>query len=134
MLAVCQMATIPLSLLSKFPQIYENQRARSTGQLSAVAVFSQVAGCLARLFTTATEVGDPIVFVGFLLALLLNLVLGAQMYAFWEKEGDDKILSRLPPREKGHLEGIVVPPLSPLPSQIQGQPPQGAKRWARKVD
>jgi len=89
------MATIPLSLLSKFPQIYENQRARSTGQLSAVAVFSQIAGCLARLFTTATEVGDPIVFAGFLLALLLNLIVGAQMYAFWGREGDDRVLGRL---------------------------------------
>ena len=134
MLALLQMATIPLSLLSKFPQIYENHRAHSTGQLSAVAVFSQVAGCLARLFTTATEVGDPIVFAGFLLALLLNLVLGAQMYAFWGAEGDDKVLGRVPPREKGSLQGIVVPPLSPLPSHAQSQPPQGGKRWARKVD
>ena len=132
------MATIPLSLLSKFPQIYENQRARSTGQLSAVAVFSQIAGCLARLFTTATEVGDPIVFAGFLLALLLNLIVGAQMYAFWGREGDDRVLDRLPSKEKGPLEGIVIPPLSPLPSQPQSQtqlqPPQGGKRWARKVD
>lgn len=134
MLAFFQMATIPLSLLSKFPQIYENQKARSTGQLSAVAVFSQVAGCLARLFTTATEVGDPIVFSGFLLALLLNLVLGAQMYAFWGTDGDDKVLGRVPLREKGPMEGIVVPPLSPLPGQTQIQPPQGGKRWARKVD
>lgn len=134
MLAVCQMATIPLSLLSKIPQIYDNQRARSTGQLSAVAVFSQVAGCLARLFTTATEIGDPIVFAGFLLALLLNLVVGAQMYAFWGREGDDKVLGRLPAKEKGSLEGIVVPPLSPVPTHMQSQPAQGGKRWARKVD
>jgi mannose-P-dolichol utilization defect protein 1 len=133
-LALLQLATIPLSLLSKFPQIYETHRARSTGQLSAVAVFSQIAGCLARLFTTATEVGDRIVFAGFLLALILNLVLGAQMYAFWGREVDDKVLGRYTVREKGQLEGIVVPPQSPLPSQAQSQPPQGGRRWARKVD
>ncbi|KAF8585070.1 mannose-P-dolichol utilization defect 1 protein [Ramaria rubella] len=133
-LSLLQVATIPLSLLSKFPQIYEIQRARSTGQLSSIAIFSQVAGCLARLFTTATEVGDPIVFAGFLLALLLNLVLGAQMYAFWGREGDEKVLGRLPSKEKESLERIIVPPLSPLPSQSQSQPSQGGRRWARKVD
>jgi len=138
-LALLQMATIPLSLLSKFPQIYENQRAKSTGQLSAVAVISQVAGCLARLFTTATEVGDSIVFAGFLLALLLNIVVGLQMIVFWGNDGEDKHTGRGPIiREKTSLESIVVPPLSPLPSQPQPhitlQPPPGGKRWARKLD
>lgn len=133
-LALLQLATIPLSLLSKFPQIYENHRARSTGQLSAIAVFSQVAGCLARLFTTATEVGDRIVLAGFLLALILNLVLGAQMYIYWGREVDDKVLGRFPIKEKGQLEGIVVPPQSPLLSQAHSQPLQGGRRWARKVD
>jgi len=133
-LAFLQFATIPLSLLSKFPQMYENHRARSTGQLSAIAVFSQVAGCLARVFTTATEVGDRIVLAGFLLALILNLVLGVQMYLYWGRDVDDKTLGRYPVNEKGQLEGIVVPPQSPLVPQAQSQPLQGGRRWARKVD
>jgi len=134
MLAMLQMATIPLSLLSKFPQIYENQRAKSTGQLSAFAVISQVAGCLARLFTTATEVGDSIVFAGFLLALILNLIVGTQMVMFWNKEPEDRFPGKMPLREKSPLEGIVVPPQSPLPSQTQSTLPPGGKRWARKLD
>ena len=134
LLALLQMATIPLSLLSKFPQIYENQRAKSTGQLSSVAVISQVAGCLARLFTTATEVGDPIVFAGFLLALILNVIVGVQMIAFWGNDAEERRGGHL--REKTPLESIVVPPQSPLPTQpqITLQPPPGGKRWARKLD
>ncbi|PFH45543.1 hypothetical protein AMATHDRAFT_131900, partial [Amanita thiersii Skay4041] len=84
-LALLQMGTLPLSLFSKLPQIRQNARAHSTGQLSAFAIISQIAGCLARLFTTATEVNDWIVAAGFALALLLNLVLGFQMYIYWPK-------------------------------------------------
>ncbi|PPQ73753.1 hypothetical protein CVT24_006944 [Panaeolus cyanescens] len=82
-LAVLQMTTLPLSLFSKLPQIQQNARSQSTGQLSAFAVISQIAGCLARLFTTAQEVGDNIVAAGFAFALVLNLVLGAQLWMYW---------------------------------------------------
>lgn len=82
-LALVQFATLPLSLFSKVPQIVQNSQAGSTGQLSAVAVLAQVLGCVARLFTTATEVKDPLVLSGFALALVLNVVLGAQMWMYW---------------------------------------------------
>ncbi|PPQ93177.1 hypothetical protein CVT25_002837 [Psilocybe cyanescens] len=82
-LSLLQLTTLPLSLFSKLPQIRQNYRAQSTGQLSAVAVLAQIAGCLARLFTTATEVGDTLVSAGFALALVLNIVLGAQMWMYW---------------------------------------------------
>ncbi|KAF6740890.1 hypothetical protein DFP72DRAFT_1129236 [Ephemerocybe angulata] len=89
-LAQLQLATLPLSLTSKFPQIRQNARAQSTGQLSTFAVVSQVLGCLARVFTTAQEVGDPLVQAGFLLALALNAVLAAQMYMYWGKHEEKK--------------------------------------------
>ena len=133
-LALLQVATLPLSLFSKVPQIRQNARAGSTGQLSAIAVVSQVAGCLARLFTTATEVGDNIVAAGFALALLLNIVLGAQMWMYWGKEekeeaslGKAKLASV---SEKDRQFNVVVPPQSPLP---RSSTPTGRK-WARKVD
>ena len=47
-----------LSVFFKFPQIRQNARAQSTGQLSSIAVIAQIAGCLARLFTTTTDVDD----------------------------------------------------------------------------
>jgi len=132
-LALCQIATLPLSLFSKVPQIRQNARAGSTGQLSAFAVVSQIAGCLARLFTTATEVGDNLVAAGFALALLLNIVLGAQMWMYWGKEdkeemslGKTKLTSVT---EKERQFDVVIPPQSPLPRSSTP-----TRKWARKVD
>jgi len=141
-LSLLQMATLPLSLFSKLPQIMQNARAHSTGQLSAFAVVSQIAGCLARLFTTATEVGDLIVTAGFALALLLNLVLGAQMWLYWGKEEKEDVTSSqigaVSEKEKegwaserqGRVD--VVTPKSPVPRHITASP--SGRKWARKVD
>ncbi|KAH8823489.1 hypothetical protein DL96DRAFT_1670907 [Flagelloscypha sp. PMI_526] len=85
-LALLQASTLPLSILSKFPQIRQNARTSSTGQLSVFAVASQVVGCLARLFTTAMEVGDRLVAASYAIALLLNVVLGVQIWLYWGKE------------------------------------------------
>jgi mannose-P-dolichol utilization defect protein 1 len=124
-----QILTVPLSVLSKLPQISQNYRAQSTGQLSAFAVLSQIAGCLARVFTTSTEVGDFIVLVGFLVALGLNLVLGAQMWLYWDKQQEDISLveqnsSVLPQQNKDDF-------ISPGTLSHQSSLP---RRWARKVD
>lgn len=94
-LALLQLSTLPLSLFSKLPQIRQNHRAQSTGQLSVFAIASQIAGCLARLFTTAQEVGDPLVASAFGLALILNLVLGVQLYQFWGQDDRDTREARL---------------------------------------
>ncbi|KAJ3575347.1 hypothetical protein NP233_g1156 [Leucocoprinus birnbaumii] len=97
-LALVQFVTLPLSLFSKLPQIAQNARAGSTGQLSAVAVLAQVLGCVARLFTTATEVKDTLVLSGFALALALNLILGSQMWMYWGKAAKSK--GAAPTKEK----------------------------------
>jgi mannose-P-dolichol utilization defect protein 1 len=51
-LALLQITTLAFSEL---PQIRQNFHSKSTGQLSTFAVVSQIAGCIARLLTTATE-------------------------------------------------------------------------------
>lgn len=138
-LSLLQVSTLPLSLFSKLPQIQQNYRSRSTGQLSAFAVISQIAGCLARLFTTATEVGDTLVAAGFALALALNLVLGAQLWMYW---GKDEI--NLGTQKKMEKE-ISSPAYEPAPWQQPvaatrvatpppGSPSLGGRKWARKVD
>ncbi|KAG6328498.1 hypothetical protein ID866_10592 [Astraeus odoratus] len=141
-LALLQLGTLPLSLFSKLPQIRQNARARSTGQLSAFAVISQIAGCLARLFTTATEVGDTIVTAGFALALVLNVVLGLQMWMFWGKDEKDahtkvplgtiseKEKENWAPERQGRVD-VVVTPKSPVPRHTAS--PSGRK-WSRKID
>ncbi|KAJ6594449.1 hypothetical protein B0H19DRAFT_1095539 [Mycena capillaripes] len=145
LLALAQLTTLPLSLFSKLPQIRQNYRAQSTGQLSAFAVISQVAGCSARLFTTAMEVNDSIVLAGFALALVLNLVLGAQLWMYWGRDdvrdasatGAEKVKARASPAPTT----ATVPAYKPEPAAWQRtatpppqSPGQGGRKWARKVD
>ena len=146
-LAFLQITTLPLSLFSKIPQIRQNFRSKSTGQLSAFAVISQIAGCLARLFTTATEVGDSLVAAGFALALLLNIILGVQLWAYWGK-GEDINLGdgyKLEEKANSHQasqwrEPIEAPSTTSATTtrQLSTPPPQISspvgRKWARKVD
>ncbi|KAG6849143.1 hypothetical protein H0H93_010932 [Arthromyces matolae] len=152
-LSALQIATLPLSLFSKLPQIRQNARARSTGQLSAFAVIAQIAGCAARLFTTAAEVGDPIVLAGFLLALILNLVLGAQMWMYWgqgqvqtkeKSSGYDEFelvdsVNEKPRHQFEQPAPAPWQPSTPVQQRIATPPPRsssasGTRKWARKVD
>jgi mannose-P-dolichol utilization defect protein 1 len=146
-LALLQVTTLPLSLFSKIPQIRQNFRSESTGQLSAFAVISQIAGCLARLFTTATEVGDSLVSAGFALALLLNIVLGVQLWIYWGKSEDLNLGDGYELEEKANTHtsqwrGPIEAP-SPMPAastarQLSTPPPKSSspvgRKWARKVD
>ena len=158
LLSILQMTTLPLSLFSKLPQIRQNARSQSTGQLSAFAVISQIAGCLARLFTTATEVGDRLVAAGFALALILNIVLGAQLYMYWG-QGDVKDEFGLREEFKVKEEETYAPavwesstPMLHQPTatratnassltthRVSTPPPRtpssaSGRKWARKVD
>jgi mannose-P-dolichol utilization defect protein 1 len=142
-LALLQLATLPLSLFSKLPQIMQNARSRSTGQLSTFAVVSQIAGCLARLFTTATEIGDIIVTAGFALALILNIVVGVQMWMYWGKD-DKEVYSNTPigvihekedwTQARHHKVDVVVPPKTPLPPPRNATASPTGRKWARKLD
>ena len=159
-LSLLQMTTLPLSLFSKLPQIRQNLRSQSTGQLSAFAVISQIAGCLARLFTTATEVGDSLVSAGFALALILNIVLGVQLWMYWGQAGDitnefglDEVDSEKEkakssqgsesPAWQVHQPRATVPNASAslLTSNARhvstpppNRPSSAGRKWSRKVD
>lgn len=78
-----QTLTIPIALGSKIPQILTIAKNKSTGQLSAFAVFNYLIGSLARIYTTVTEVDDPLIFWGFLLSTGLNAILVVQMIYYW---------------------------------------------------
>lgn len=136
---------IPLALSSKLPQILSNFKASSTGQLSAFLVFNSLAGCLARVFTTATETKDPVLWWGFVLAAALNGILAVQMGMYWNKDdvvvkgkgkgkerltdGDRKLekIEISAGREKREVP-VVAPTLRPT------SPPNSAKRYVRKLD
>ncbi|KIL61391.1 hypothetical protein M378DRAFT_13569 [Amanita muscaria Koide BX008] len=152
-LALLQMGTLPLSVFSKLPQIRQNARTQSTGQLSAFAILSQIAGCLARLFTTATEVNDWIVSAGFAVALLLNIILGYQLYAYWPK-AETKAAYQMQPVDgttDSHQPKFKTEPtdenttltwtqpVQPLQHRVSTPPPRAqtptsGKKWTRKVD
>lgn len=83
-LALLQATTIPVSLFSRIPQIIENYRNGSTGQLAAFTVFNYCAGSLARVYTTLVEVDDVIILSGAVFNALLNGILALQMAMYWD--------------------------------------------------
>lgn len=99
-LQILQGLSIPLSLTSKLPQIITNYRNGSTGQLSAFTVFNYLAGSAARVFTTLTEVNDPVIFWGFIVAAGLNAILAAQMVYYWESSPKTSLRPKTPTKAK----------------------------------
>ncbi|KAI8065713.1 hypothetical protein BC940DRAFT_240878 [Gongronella butleri] len=85
LLAFLYASTIPIILASKLPQIYSNYKYQSTGQLSVFAVFNYFAGTTARVFTTLTELDDPLMLAGNVFASVLNGVLVFQVYRYWQR-------------------------------------------------
>lgn len=85
-MALLYAAQIPIGLASKVPQIRANYLNQSTGQLSVFAILNYFAGTTARAFTTWTELDDPIMLGGNLLASILNGILVLQLILYWKKQ------------------------------------------------
>lgn len=88
LLSFLQALTIPISLTSKVPQMVELHTRKAPGQLSSIVVFAQLAGTMARVFTTLTETNDSLLFWGFALATLFNAVIFVQLLVYWN--GNDR--------------------------------------------
>lgn len=88
-MALLYAAQIPIGLASKIPQIRANYLNQSTGQLSMFAILNYFAGTTARAFTTWTELDDPIMLGGNLLASVLNGILVLQLIIYWKKQSLD---------------------------------------------
>jgi len=78
------MAVMPtlIILASRAPQIALNFVQGHTGQLSLITSALFFLGGIARLFTTLTEVDDPILLAGVIVGLLLNATLVMQLVIF----------------------------------------------------
>lgn len=125
--SILQAVTLPLSLISKAPQIMTNYKYRSTGNLSAFAVFNNFLGCVARVFTTKQEVDDPLIFWGFASAAVLNAVLAVQMIMYWkDSEEKEEEVRRHNASEKG-LPDVLERTGGILEVDT-------GKRWSRKLD
>ncbi|KAF1773004.1 Mannose-P-dolichol utilization defect 1 protein [Phytophthora cactorum] len=74
---------IPVSIVARIPQILSNFKQGHTGQLALITLVLNLAGSIARLFTTMQETGDPVQVAGFGVAILLNSTLVLQVLLFW---------------------------------------------------
>lgn len=90
LLSFLQALTIPISLISKVPQMVELHTRKAPGQLSAIVVVAQLAGTMARVFTTLTETNDSLLFWGFALATIFNAVIFVQLILYWN--GNDRTM------------------------------------------
>jgi mannose-P-dolichol utilization defect 1 len=75
-LQACSMALLALG--GRLPQILLNLRRGNSGELSVTSTALSVAGNVARVFTTLTLVGDPIILMTALSQLALNGILLGQ--------------------------------------------------------
>lgn len=139
-LQLLQASSIPLALSAKLPQIASNFSLGSTGQLSAFLVLNSLLGCLARLFTTSAETGDPLLFWSFALNSLLNGIIALQLFFYWNK-GQPSQAKRQQSLEKS----VYANSASASPAVAKAQPKVAAspkvsspsvtpKRYVRKLD
>lgn len=78
-LSILQAFSIPISLVSKLPQIRELSQNKETGHLSAIVVFAQLMGTIARVYTTVVETADWLLGIGFALATVLYAIIAVQV-------------------------------------------------------
>lgn len=140
-LQLLQASSIPLALSAKLPQIASNFRLGSTGQLSAFLVLNSLLGCLARLFTTSAETGDPLLFWSFALNSLLNAVIALQMLVYWNSGKTPSQATR----QQALEQSVYANAPSAEPKVAKAQPKVAAspkvsspsvtpKRYVRKLD
>ncbi|GAU90385.1 hypothetical protein RvY_02805 [Ramazzottius varieornatus] len=80
-LKVLQASQMVVVLMSKLIQIVENQKNRSTGQLSLIMMVLLTAGSVARIFTSIQETGDALVVLTYVASSLANgVILGQILY------------------------------------------------------
>jgi len=74
-ISALQVLSVPLSNLSRIPQIVLNYKSQSTGQLSPITLGLTLLGNVARVFTTVVQVKDLLMLVSTLAAMLFNAIL-----------------------------------------------------------
>jgi mannose-P-dolichol utilization defect protein 1 len=90
LLQFLQTLAVPFFISSKIPQIVENYRNKSTGQLAVWTVANNLFGMAVRTFTTFMEVYDAVVLGGYVASTVLNAIIMGQILAYWKEEEKDK--------------------------------------------
>jgi mannose-P-dolichol utilization defect protein 1 len=76
---------------ARLPQIYENFRNKSTGQLSFMTSFMSFAGCIVRAFTSIQERAPLSMLVGCLLGVLTHGTVCTQIIAYAQSSKTRKV-------------------------------------------
>ncbi|KAE9419372.1 hypothetical protein Angca_002434, partial [Angiostrongylus cantonensis] len=90
-LTALQALAIPIVVASKSIQILQNYKDRSTGQLSLVSASLQLAGTIARVFTSVQETGDNLLIIAYVLSAVLNALLFVQFFLYWNDAKHKKV-------------------------------------------
>lgn len=75
--------SIASGITSRLPQIWTNFRNGHTGQMAVVTWVLNLAGGLARVFTTLQEVDDALILASFVIGAALSAVIVAQILWYW---------------------------------------------------
>jgi mannose-P-dolichol utilization defect protein 1 len=81
-LQALQGSSIVIFSFSKIPQIINNAKAKSTGQLAFLTFFLNFVGSAARIFTTLQELSDWIVLTGAIFGTVLNGIIVLQILIY----------------------------------------------------
>jgi mannose-P-dolichol utilization defect protein 1 len=82
--------SIGLGTASRLYQAFLNYQNASTGTLSAITLWLQFIGCVARIFTSLQETGDFTMILGFVIASISNGILVAQLVYYWNSAAAEK--------------------------------------------
>ncbi|XP_064639385.1 mannose-P-dolichol utilization defect 1 protein-like [Lineus longissimus] len=90
MLALLQAGNVPVIVVSKLIQAFQNFQQGSTGQLSAITLMLLFLGAFARIFTSIQETGDTLIILTYVVATTCNGILVAQLLYYWGKTAKTK--------------------------------------------
>lgn len=79
-----QLLSLPVIICGKLMQVWSNYRQGHTGQLSVITTALLFLGGLARIFTSLTETGDPLMVLSFSLATAVNALIFGQVLFYWD--------------------------------------------------
>ena len=82
-------AVVPMGALSKVPQIMAFHSAKSTGSAAFLTWFLNFGGSAARIFTTISQVGDPVMTAAYVINAVLGGIIILQFFMYWNS-GDEK--------------------------------------------
>ncbi|KAL3190362.1 hypothetical protein MRX96_019386 [Rhipicephalus microplus] len=78
------LVSLPVIICGKLMQVWSNYRQGHTGQLSLITSALLFLGGVARIFTSLTETGDPLIVVTFCLATIANSLIFGQVLYYWD--------------------------------------------------